>query len=232
MSTADRLNLWDMKLMVEEGAQMFDDDEENERAGRATTQMRELSKAQSVVEIAEEWLARIRDLINSDVDENGNIIQSDDEDEKPTRMVEADVAGKVTGEDADEGTRDSASENGNKSDNAVNMRELLREMLKEAEGMPVQMDEVQVLRVHLQALDWAEKVRSILPVPSAFATTLQENHRAIMAAANSPDGAAGRDFDPSVRVSPTQLGIFDGNDTEKPAFARVVELAAEVKKYV
>jgi hypothetical protein len=86
MSTADRLNLWDMKLMVEEGAQMFDDDEENERAGRATTQMRELSKAQSVVEIAEEWLARIRDLINSDVDENGNIIQSDDEDEKPTRL--------------------------------------------------------------------------------------------------------------------------------------------------
>jgi hypothetical protein len=195
VNTADRLNLSDMKMMVEEGAQMFEDEDSEERS-RATAQVRELSRAQSVVEIAEEWLARIRDLINSDVDDKGNINQGD-----------------VTpGEEGEDGIN---------ADEPVNLRELLREMLKEAEGMPVHMEEVQILRVHLQVLDWAEKMRSILPVPASFTVALTEAARSN----HSPFEMPAR-----IPVSAISLPETSGTDTVKPAFTKVVELCNEVKK--
>lgn len=198
-NAADKLNLWDMKMMVEEGATMFED-EEGEDGRRATTQVRELSKAQSVVEIAEEWLARMRDLINSDVDANGNIVP-------PVR--ESPIEGE-NGDDADD------------EPEVVNLREMLREMLREADGMPVQMDEVQVLRNHLQALDWAEKMRQVLPVPAALVSLVTAP------AENQPTELEPHSIVHTLPNAGTSAGM---NDVNKPTFAKIVELAAEIKRY-
>ena len=56
-------------------------------------------------------------------------------------------------------------------------------MLLEADQMPVVMDEVQLLRCHVQALEWAAKVRPQLP--SEFPTQLQ-NRSVCVAAAIQP----------------------------------------------
>ena len=55
----ERIALADMKLMVLEGEQLYDDDE----GGGRTQTSRELSKAHSVVEVAEEWLSRVREAL-------------------------------------------------------------------------------------------------------------------------------------------------------------------------
>ena len=51
------------------------------------------------------------------------------------------------------------------------LRSILRDMLSDADDMPVQMDEATVLRVHLRALDWADKARKVLPACAPVSST-------------------------------------------------------------
>lgn len=113
-SGSDRMNLSDMKLIVQEGEELFED------GSSRSSQAKELSKAQTVVDVAEEWLARMKDI-----------------------LVEAN----------------------NGSESSLEAIDTLNELLSEADDMPVFMEEAQVLRCHLQALEWAEKAKPILQIP-------------------------------------------------------------------
>ena len=192
--TVDRLNLADMKTMVEEGSTMFEimgGEESNAPRGRDSAQVRELSKAQSVVEIAEEWINRMKELLAADPDSYITDDDDDDNDDDANEVDEKSVTNEEneakvskdvttkweTSSPSDDigvcgnGTTSSIVTNKLKQKRGTPLREVLREMLREADDMPVHMDEVHVLRVHLQALDWADKIRNVLPLPTADVAT-------------------------------------------------------------
>ena len=82
-----KMGLADMKMMVEEGTAMLDDEE----SGKTSTS-RELNKAQSAVDIAEEWLARVKEVLaagiaGGDLSELKDLIRESDE--MPVYMEEA-----------------------------------------------------------------------------------------------------------------------------------------------
>lgn len=52
----------------------------------------------------------------------------------------------------------------------------LREMLDEAKTMPVIMDEVLILRTHVQILDWANKMRPILKKSKSLKLSELQRH--------------------------------------------------------
>ena len=143
----EKVKLSDMKMMVEEGALIVDQGSttgtgESEEIGedkiRRVVQSanRELTRAQTAVEIAEEWIERVKQLLQesyADLD-------------KPNAP-----------------SISSSSSSGGQEEERDNVRELLRDMLSEVDEMPVQMDEASILRVHLKALDWAVKAKKLLP---------------------------------------------------------------------
>jgi hypothetical protein len=130
VNSGEKLALADMKLIVREGEELFDDETNR------TAQVRELSKAQSVVEMAEEWLERVRDAITETIDD----------------------------ENEDEAT----------ANEQIEAIEMLQELLSEADSMPVNMDECQVLRSHLLSLEWRTKARPILVMPHSVKVKMTE----------------------------------------------------------
>lgn len=150
---AEKLSLADMRMMVSEGASLYQEPLEDEmgEADRASTHTasvgrsgvvssrtanRELDRAQAVVETAEDWITRVRELLCGGSD-------SDEQREEPD--------GGHGDEDADDEVQEQER-----------TMEMLRVMLEEAESMPVTLDECGLLRHHLQALEWAAKVRPLL----------------------------------------------------------------------
>ena len=142
----EKVKLSDMKMMVEEGALIVDQGSttgtcEGEEIGedkiRRVVQSanRELTRAQTAVEIAEEWIERVKQLLQESY---------------------ADL-------DKPNASSSSSSSGGGQEEERDNVRELLRDMLSEVDEMPVQMDEASILRVHLKALDWAVKAKKLLP---------------------------------------------------------------------
>ena len=104
-----RVNLNDVKALVANSELVLHRESEEERTSREIAQSsRELNKAQTLVDVAEGWAARVRDLLG-DSDESS---------------VEA-----------------------------------LEELLREAESMPVYMEEMALLRVHLDTCAWSKRVR-------------------------------------------------------------------------
>ena len=85
-----KMALADMRMMVEEGAELLDDQVDS----RSQTS-RELGKAQSVLNVAEEWLSRVRgalanggrDMTTSDIEELKELIGESDD--MPVYMEEA-----------------------------------------------------------------------------------------------------------------------------------------------
>ena len=82
-----KMGLADMKMMVEEGTSMLDDEE----SGKTSTS-RELNKAQSAVDIAEEWLSRVKEVLaagiaGGDLTDLKDLIRESDE--MPVYMEEA-----------------------------------------------------------------------------------------------------------------------------------------------
>jgi predicted N-formylglutamate amidohydrolase len=57
--------------------------------------------------------------------------------------------------------------------------ESLQELLEETEGMPVAMVEADLLRSHIEALQWAEKARPILEKEKMKLSSLQRLSRDI-----------------------------------------------------
>lgn len=140
----ERMCLADMRQLVEEGEVLFEDAGNGDVNGAvpsiigARTQARELSKAQTVVDMAEEWLNRVRELV---------IDSTEDEYE-------------------DEGSDHGKDDEGDaEKTDSEDLQSMLSELLEEADSMPVHMDEATVLRNHVQALAWAERARKILPLP-------------------------------------------------------------------
>lgn len=214
---------------MEEDAEEFEGSEATGAVGRGAA-ARELSRAQNALSAAEEWLQRVRELLSDSYDsavkqqlhglsntnqngkrqksmsaietgsEDGDKILEDGCDDHDDNCTEKNVNDDVGNDYEDEGPPD--------------MRSLLRELLTEAEDMPVQMNEVSVLRVHLRALDWAVAARAALPPADTTAVSgASEKEKAIsMAGENRAEGAE-------------EKGL------KCPTYATVQALAAEIKMY-
>ncbi len=134
--------------MVDQGEILYTcDDDDAFRARGLKSVQRDLSKAQSVLEDAEDWVARLQeDILNN----------------LKSEAIEADA--------------DMISDNGlaciittkEKERELLEKREslasLIRDFLAEADEMPIVIEEAGMLRLHLQALDWVMRVRPTVVV--------------------------------------------------------------------
>ena len=175
----ERISFADMKMMVQEGEELFDD--ESNRSSNA----RELSKAQSVIDVAEEWLSRVREAIadaTAAYEEsclNPTLAEKKGGATKPkvaaskAKKVD-DVKMEVKGEEdigeaiqADEGVDAGEGDGEGAEEEPVDAISMLKELIAEADEMPISMEEAQVLRCHLSAIEWARKARPVLQLPLA-----------------------------------------------------------------
>lgn len=122
--TGEKIGLEEMKQILQEGEELFDDE------STRTVQGRELNRAQSVVDVAEEWINRVKELITESYD--------------------------------------------GESSSSLEAMRTIQEMLSEADQMPVIMPEAQVLRMHLDILEWAAKARPILLMPDLESETTDD----------------------------------------------------------
>ena len=159
--------------------------------GRGFTSHRELSKVQSVVEIAEEWLSRVREALaqssamraqkqrnrlarhqQMSASSNSNNNEAAASASASSSSDPQATADAVAGE-GDAGEGDDGGEGDNDPD-AVDPLEDLQDLLKESDEMPVYMEEAALLRTHLLALEWANKAALVLPLHGTTTTTNEE----------------------------------------------------------
>jgi hypothetical protein len=137
----EKLKLCDMKQMVFEGEMLYNTSEENFN-NNSKTLNRELDKALNVVESAEDWIERVRELLMAD--------------------FTSEICDPHTFLNVTDGKEDLNEKTGKKhGQNCLQLQTIsfLHTLLNEAEQMPVVMEEASVLRVHLNALEWAAQVR-------------------------------------------------------------------------
>lgn len=121
----NRVNLNDMKNLVAQSEQVLHRESEEDRTSREIAQSsRELNKAQTLVDVAEGWASRVRELLG----------------------------------ESDLSSIDS-----------------LEDLLREAESMPVYMEEMSMLRVHLDTCAWSKKVRKKLEAGKLRPADLQRS---------------------------------------------------------
>lgn len=113
------------------------------------------------------------------------------------------------------------------------LRSILRDMLSDADDMPVQMDEATVLRVHLRALDWADKARKILP---ACISVSAVNSNSANPESVEVEGSDERqeldhssDDDEKVMKGKPKSGNSKSKEIRKPSFQEVQKLVNEIK---
>ena len=204
VSAPEKPRLDEMRQMVEEGQFICDLDGNDDTGGATggtglssrTAQARELTKAQTAVSAAEEWLSRVRELLVEDevtfaaARAQARLLNKQQKLSARTTETEADNDSNDDDDDSD----DSEPED---------LRCLLREMLGEAEDMPVQLDEAVVLRGHLRALDWADKARRLLPActPAQIANS-----------ASSAPLASEKQEQEKEELDPAAAGTVDNND--------------------
>lgn len=86
----------------------------------------------------------------------------------------------------------------------------LREMLREADNMPVVMDEMLVLRCQVQALDWAVKMRSFFQNSSTIRfADLQKYYREILKIRDSLPDAIAEEYPAAKRALPEEIKCRD-----------------------
>lgn len=176
VAIAEKVSLSDMKLLVSEGEMLFqpiggefnNDDGNVEAFAGATGRSvnRDLDRAVAVVESAEDWIYRARELLlgegfSAEHDDNNDLVDVDydsvqDDKKDNTNMFIADDDDDVGG------GADGEEEGGGDVEDPDYVIQVLRAMLDEADHMPVTMDEVGALRCNLQALEWAAKVKPYL----------------------------------------------------------------------
>jgi len=253
---AEKLSLSDMKMMVSEGESLYqqplEDDAElaafggiaggaavpsllGRPAASARTVNRELDRAQAVVEVAEDWISRVRDLLAG-----GSVA---DEERSDSSSPHLDSSSNADGEG--EGDEEEGEEDPERT------IQTLRAMLHEAESMPVTLDECGMLRCHLQALEWAAKVRPILaiaeapppaeeePLPADLAVPAEEQGQvqtqgegegAAMEEDKAPTASSSkrnRDRDASRRSSSSKASKITG----KPRLSDMQQYAKEITRY-
>ena len=168
---ADRLTLTEMKNLLLEGETLYQQPTEeqqsilaeNPSSSKVVARSRDLDRAQAVVENAEEWISRVKDVLTASSER--------DEDEQNESKDE---------DDADTETKSNRSQY-----RSASMLRVLMNLLDEANSMPVAMEEAQALRLHLQALQWATRLSPKLI--AAF-----QNHKHIIdSSASKKDGDDG-----------------------------------------
>ena len=174
--SGEKIGLEEMKQMLQEGEELFDDE------STRTVQGRELNRAQSVVDVAEEWINRVKELITESYDSN--------------------------------------------SSSSLEAMKTIQEMLAEADQMPVVMPEAQVLRMHLDILEWAAKARPILLMPDVESDVKDEK----MDDADAAESAAmdcdhgGKDASAAKKLEPKNI------KKNKPTLSSIQRLAREIHK--
>ena len=217
--TGEKLSLSDMKMMVSEGESLYQQPMEDDTeygvgvissaiagvkpAATSRTANRELDRAQAVVENAEDWITRVRDLLCGGEEEEqlhgsaskesmeGESVEEDEEDHEETIQA-------------------------------------LRHMLAEAESMPVTLDECGFLRCHLQAMEWAAKVRPLLNSSStstteATTTTTGMEEQGEDEDSTSAEGAARR-------RSSRQKDLKAASRTKVPRLTEMQQYAKEITR--
>jgi hypothetical protein len=210
----DRPNLADIKLMVTEGEdEQGADDDVGGLGGKGFVSNRELSKVQSVVEIAEEWLTRVREALSQSATLR---VQR----RKPKSATAGDDGADRSAGKSD-GAMDVAADD---DDDDADPLEDLRELLKESDEMPVFMEEAGMLRCQLQALEWANKAALVLPTS---ATAVVVDGEAEADESSSSDGNDGKKVDSG---DPESSAASKSGSSLRPRLVEVQRLAKEIKR--
>jgi hypothetical protein len=106
---------------------------------------------QSMKKLIEEGGQLYEDRKNKELGKAMNVV--DDAEDMINRVKDI-ISGGASGE--------VATDDDNEEEDETRDLELLKELLKETENMPVAMEEVQLLRAHIETVEWAEKARPIL----------------------------------------------------------------------
>ena len=214
VADVDRPNLADIKLMVTESEdEQGADDDLGGTGGRGFVSNRELSKVQSVVEIAEEWLSRVREALSQSAS-----MRVQRRKPKPASTVD-EGAGK-----SDKVMDVAADDDNDDDDEDADPLEDLRELLKESDEMPVFMEEAGMLRCQLQALEWANKAALILPTNATVVVVEGENEPDEASLDNANDGGKGDSSDPDTTAASKSVSSL------RPRLVEVQRLAKEIKR--
>ncbi len=180
---SNKLTLDEMRAMVEDGKllyQQMDDQDEGNGARKDRSMNKDLNKASSALEAAEDWILRFQETITSHVDHeisNFNNAKFWQQSSTPIPLLEL---SELSNDDSNPSlTRALISEiEGDSSSRPVSIigpapviteeescKDLIKELqqlLSEADSMPIALEEAEGIRCHLHALEWANKNRSVL----------------------------------------------------------------------
>jgi PLU-1-like protein len=160
----ERPALSDIKMMVAESDFLGERDRDEFESTRGAVSNRELSKVASIVEIAEDWLLRVRDALSaatsSRLNKRRHTKAGPGGDENAMITDSAEMNTSPNDKQDDQDGHESRDESDGDDNDALDE---LRELLRESDEMPVFMEEAAMLRCQLQALEWANKAASILP---------------------------------------------------------------------
>lgn len=163
-----------------------------------------------------QWLSRVRELLALD---EASFLERSASD-KLSKRRESDNQE----EDMDEDDEDSEPED---------LRSILRDMLSDADDMPVQMDEATVLRVHLRALDWADKARKVLPTCAPVSSAGSNAVNQDSAEDSEEQQEVDRNSDDEEKTAKGKLKNTSSSKSKgsprKPTFQELQKLVNEIK---
>lgn len=140
---ANKMVYSEFKHLLMEGESFYlgGDEGGEERAGGSRAVQKDLDRAQSVMEIAEDWLSNVREMITSHFEFEARLSLNE------PNMIEESVS------DQKETTEDILIRK------RIELVDSLREQLGEADSLPFTLEEADVVRFQLQAIEWAAKSR-------------------------------------------------------------------------
>lgn len=177
--SSNKATLSELRMMINQGESMLGDSSEDagNRAKRnqAKSLQKEMGKAQSAVEEAEDWIERFRELITSifqspcfisDLSQRAALSSSfSAETATAAAMDEGEKEGDAEVEDADRKASaqfDDVAFEEQLETQRVAMVEEVSAFLHEADDLPVVIEEAEVLKLQLQVLQWAQRARPLV----------------------------------------------------------------------
>jgi hypothetical protein len=244
VAIAEKVSLSDMKLLVSEGEMLFqpiggefnNDDGNVEAFAGATGRSvnRDLDRAVAVVESAEDWIYRARELLlgegfSAEHDDNNDLVdvdydsvQDDKKDFTNMFIADDDNGGGADGEEEEEG--------GGDVEDPDYVIQVLRAMLDEADHMPVTMDEVGALRCNLQALEWAAKVKPYLLLNNLSIDSSNSNNNHTNNSNNNNEGSGEDEGGNNVIEKAARSKKASNRKVLKPVKPRLVEMQQFAKE--
>jgi len=243
VAIAEKVSLSDMKLLVSEGEMLFqpiggefnNDDGNVEAFAGATGRSvnRDLDRAVAVVESAEDWIYRARELLlgegfSAEHDDNNDLVDVDydsvqDDKKDYTNMFIAD-------DDNGGGADGEEEEGGGDVEDPDYVIQVLRAMLDEADHMPVTMDEVGALRCNLQALEWAAKVKPYLLLNNLSIDSSNSNNNHTNNSNNNNEGSGEDEGGNNVIEKAARSKKASNRKVLKPVKPRLVEMQQFAKE--